>query len=66
MVRRRQAPPALLRGDLFIWDSATNKAEQLTATAVAERDPKLSPDGTKVAFRGSELYVMDVANKDGR
>jgi dipeptidyl-peptidase-4 len=56
----------LLHGDLFLWDSATNKTEQLTATPVAERDPKLSPDGTKVSFRrGSELYVLDIASKDG-
>src|SRR5208337_4710266 len=56
----------IVRGDLFLWDSATNKTEQLTATPVAERDPKLSPDGTKVAFRrGSELYVLDIAHKDG-
>jgi dipeptidyl-peptidase-4 len=56
----------LVRGDLFLWDSATNKTEQLTATPAAERDPKLSPDGTKVAFRrGPELYVLDIAYKDG-
>ena len=56
----------MLRGDLFLWDSATNKTEQLTSTPIAERDPKLSPDGVKVAFRrGSELYVLDIANKDG-
>ncbi|MGO9243020.1 MAG: S9 family peptidase [Bryobacteraceae bacterium] len=56
----------IVRGDLFLWDSATNKTEQLTATPVAERDPKLSPDGTKVAFRrGSELYVLEIAHKDG-
>ncbi len=56
----------IVRGDLFLWDSVTNKTEQLTATPVAERDPKLSPDGTKVAFRrGSELYVLDIAHKDG-
>src|SRR5271157_4119930 len=28
----------LLRGDLFLWDAATNHTEQLTATPVAERD----------------------------
>ena len=54
----------LLRGDLFIWDSATGKIDQLTATSAAEHDPKLSPDGTKVSFRrGFDLYVLDIAAK---
>jgi dipeptidyl-peptidase-4 len=54
----------LLRGDLFLWDSASGKIDQLTATSAAEHDPKLSPDGTKVSFRrGFELYVLDIASK---
>jgi len=54
----------LLRGDLFLWDSATGKIDQLTATSAAEHDPKLSPDGTKVSFRrGYDLYVLDIASK---
>ena len=32
----------IVRGGLFLWDSATNKTEQLTAASVAVRDPKLS------------------------
>jgi dipeptidyl-peptidase-4 len=54
----------LLRGDLFLWDGASGKIDQLTATTAAERDPKLSPDGTKVSFRrGFELWVLDIASK---
>src|SRR5262249_5225919 len=37
---------------------------QLTATAEPERDPKLSPDGSRVLFRrGHDLYTMDVASR---
>lgn len=51
-------------GDLFLWSDETGKINQLTATEVAERDPKLSPDGQKVSFRrGYELYVLDIASK---
>ena len=54
----------ILSGDLFLWSEATGKLEQLTATEIAERDPKLSPDATKVSFRrGFELYVEDIATK---
>jgi len=38
--------------------------KQLTATAEAERDPKLSPDGRLVAFRrGEDLYCLDIASR---
>jgi dipeptidyl-peptidase-4 len=51
------------RGDLFlipIGDGA--KWRQLTRTALAERDPKFSPDGTRVSFRREwDLYVMDLS-----
>src|SRR5579871_4854170 len=51
-------------GDLFWFTLATNKWEQLTATAAAERDPKLSPDGAEVAFRRDhDLYVLAIASK---
>lgn len=54
----------LVRGDLFLWDSASGKIDQLTATSAAEHDPKLSPDGAKVSFRrGFDLYVLDIASK---
>src|SRR5579885_19674 len=51
-------------GDLFTWRLDRSEAEQLTATPVAERDPKISPDGHYVAFRREhDLYVIDVASK---
>ena len=53
-----------VRGDLFWFSLASGKWEQLTATPEAERDPKLSPDGTRVAFRrGYDLYSMDLATR---
>ena len=52
------------KGDIFLWDEATGKAETLVRTPVNERDPKLSPDGSKVAFRrGHELYAYDIQSK---
>ncbi len=51
----------LVRGDLFLWTEASGAVKQLTATPVAERDPKLSPDSTKAGFRrGHDLYVLDL------
>ncbi len=53
-----------VKGDLFLWSFRTRKAEQLTATAEDEADPKLSPDGARVAFRrGHDLYALDIATK---
>jgi dipeptidyl-peptidase-4 len=51
-------------GDVFIIQIDTGKWTQLTKTPVAERDPKLSPDGKSVAFRRDwDLYALDVASK---
>lgn len=51
-------------GDLFLVNTATGAASQLTATAEPERDPKLSPDGGRVAFRrGHDLYALDIATR---
>jgi dipeptidyl-peptidase-4 len=53
-----------VKGDLFLWRFSTHQAEQLTATAETEADPKLSPDGTRVAFRrGHDLYSLEIATK---
>ncbi len=53
-----------VRGDLFLFTLATGAWEQLTATAEAERDPKLSADGARVAFRrGHDLYTLDIASR---
>ena len=54
-----------LRGDLFLLHLGTKKWDQLTTTEATEADPKLSPDGTKVAFRRvHDLYVLDVGTKE--
>jgi dipeptidyl-peptidase-4 len=54
----------LTGGDIFLWRLAAAKHEQLTATPVEERDPKLSPDGTRVLFRRThDIYVLDIAAK---
>jgi len=51
-------------GDLFLVQVATGEWKQLTATAEAERDPKLSPDGRQVAFRRQQdLYTLDIASR---
>ena len=51
-------------GDLFLWDESTASTAQLTSTPIAERDPKLSPDGAKVSFRrGRDLYALEIATK---
>ncbi len=51
-----------VRGDLFLFSLDTGTWEQLTATPESERDPKLSPDGARVAFRrGHDLYTLDIA-----
>jgi len=53
-----------LQGDLFLLHTDTGKWEQLTATAEAERDPKLSPDGRFVSFRREhDLYSLEVASR---
>ena len=51
-------------GDLFLVQVESGEWKQLTATAEAERDPKLSPDGRRVAFRRREdLYCLDIASR---
>lgn len=52
------------KGDLFLYHLETAKWDQLTATNIAERDPKLSPDARHVAFRRDhDLYSLDIASK---
>ena len=51
-------------GDLFLLHVDTGAWDQLTATPLAERDPKLSPDGRRASFRrGHDLYTMEIASK---
>ena len=53
-----------VRGDLFLFALDSGKWEQLTATAEPERDPKLSPDGTRVAFRRAhDLYALEISSR---
>jgi len=50
--------------DLFLVNVDKGDWTQLTATAGAERDPKLSPDGRMVAFRrNQDLYSLDIASR---
>ena len=50
-----------VKGDLFLFALDTGSWEQLTATPEAERDPKLSADGARVAFRrGHDLYTNSI------
>src|SRR5579863_2091113 len=50
-------------GDLFLLHVDTGKWDQLTATADAERDAKLSPDGHRVSFRREhDLYSLEIAS----
>ncbi|MDQ6760499.1 MAG: DPP IV N-terminal domain-containing protein [Acidobacteriota bacterium] len=51
-------------GDIFLWHLDTGKWDQLTATPVAEADPKLSPDGKRVGFRREhDLYTLEIASR---
>ncbi len=51
-------------GDLFLFRLDAGGWTQLTATAEAERDPKLSPDGARVSFRRDhDLYTMELATR---
>jgi dipeptidyl-peptidase-4 len=51
-------------GDLFLFRVEVGGWTQLTATPEAERDPKVSPDGSRVSFRrGHDLYVMEIASR---
>jgi dipeptidyl-peptidase 4 len=53
-----------VRGDLFLFSLDSGKWDQLTATSEPEHDPKLSPDGARVAFRrGHDLYTLDLASR---
>jgi dipeptidyl-peptidase-4 len=50
-------------GDIFLIDVADGQWKQLTKTAIAERDPKFSPDGKRISFRRNwDLYVMNLAD----
>lgn len=50
-----------LGGDIYLYDLTTKESRQVTATKGFETDPKVSRDGSKVAYvRENELYIKDV------
>lgn len=50
-------------GDLFLVDVEQKSSRQLTATGFAERDPKLSADGSMVSYRRDhDLYTLHVGS----
>lgn len=50
-----------LGGDIYLYDLTENKSQQVTATNGYETDPKVSGDGTKVAYvRENELYIKNL------
>ena len=51
-------------GDLFVLRFTDSKFERLTRTETAESEPRLSPDGGKVAFvRGNDLWLLDLGER---
>lgn len=54
----------IVDGDLFLVNAADGAWQQLTATPVAERDAKASPNGRLVSYRHRHnLYAIEVASK---
>jgi len=50
-----------LGGDIYLYDLETKESRQVTATKGFETDPKVSGNGSKVAYvRGNELYIKDL------
>lgn len=54
-------------GDVYVVPAVGAAPVRVTSTDEPELDPKLSPDGTQVAYvRGAELYVAEVATRRER
>ena len=54
---------AVEHGDLYATDTQTRTTKRLTATPGDEKNPRLSPDGTWVAYtRDNNLFGYDLAN----
>ena len=50
-----------LGGDIYLYDLTTKDSRQVTDTEGFETDPKVSRDGSKVAYvRDNELYIKDL------
>lgn len=57
----------LLAGDLFVLDLSTSVISRITETEAEEKSPRLSPDGSKLAFvRAGDLYVWDLQQRKER
>jgi dipeptidyl-peptidase-4 len=49
--------------DLFLWLSKPGTLRRLTTSAIAEKNPVISPDGKRVAYTaGNNLFVCDLAS----
>ena len=65
LARAKSADAAVipLGGDLYLF-KRDGQLDRLTSTADPEIDPKLSPDGSQVAFvRANELYRLDLSTR---
>lgn len=50
-----------LGGDIYLYDLESQESQQVTATKGFETDPKVSSDGSKIAYvRDNELYIKDL------
>lgn len=50
-----------LGGDIYLYDLATEEAQQITATPGFETDPKVSSDGSLIVYvRDNELFVKQL------
>jgi dipeptidyl-peptidase 4 len=48
-------------GDLYLYEAADRRVRRLTATPDAERTPRFSPDGRRVAYtRANNLFAYDL------
>jgi dipeptidyl-peptidase-4 len=51
-----------LNGDVYAYELASRKTRRVTSTPETEFDPKISPDGKRLAYvREGELFVLDIA-----
>jgi Tol biopolymer transport system component len=57
------------RGDIYVWDRATNKSRQLTSSDDFEGQPAFSPDGELIAYQRQEpdhgRWRIWIMNADG-
>ncbi len=57
----------LFAGDLFALDLSNSVVSRLTETEEEEKSPRLSPDGTRLAFvRKGDLYTLDLKERKER